>query len=209
LNVAFGDSVVMMGSDTSKESLLIELEKVLGEGFRCEVGTVVEEVLLRNHTGVSTHQLEGLLGLERFGRAECGLQFDMDVARGGINENAAALVHLALLCLAFAGEQSASSGADEVIDRDPLSGKQLVLSKGVHTVSNNRSGSSRGRSLLLLGKLASCTHRRVEETRTSRVEASRALRGRKRPGTHQKLDPTEGEVSQTEVPARQLLLCLC
>jgi hypothetical protein len=52
----------------------------------------------------------------------------MDVPGGGIDKDAASFVHLALFCLAFAGEQSASSGADEVIDRDPLSGEQLILS---------------------------------------------------------------------------------
>jgi hypothetical protein len=37
LDVALGNPIVMMGSDASKESLLIELEKILGEGLRCEV----------------------------------------------------------------------------------------------------------------------------------------------------------------------------
>jgi hypothetical protein len=37
LDVALGNPIVMMGSDTSKESLLIELEDVFGEGLRCEV----------------------------------------------------------------------------------------------------------------------------------------------------------------------------
>jgi hypothetical protein len=46
--------------------------------------------------------------------------------------------------------------------------------------------------LLLLGELASGAHGRVYETGTRRVESPGALRGRKRPGAHQKLDPTEG-----------------
>jgi hypothetical protein len=33
LNVAFGNSIVMMGPNASKESLLIELEDVFGEGL--------------------------------------------------------------------------------------------------------------------------------------------------------------------------------
>jgi hypothetical protein len=33
LDVALGDSVVMMGANTSKEGLLIELEDVFGEGL--------------------------------------------------------------------------------------------------------------------------------------------------------------------------------
>jgi hypothetical protein len=208
LDVALGNPIVMMGTDAGKESLLIKLEKVLGKGLRCEVSAVVEEVLLRNYAGVSTHQLEGLLGLESFGGAERSLELDMDVAGGRINENTTSLVHLALLGLPLAGEQSASCGADEVIDRDPLAGEELILSKSVHTVPDNRSGGSRGRSLLLLGELARGAHRWVDETRASSVEPPRALRGRKRPGTHQKLDPTEGQVPQTEVPARELLLCL-
>jgi hypothetical protein len=128
LDVALGYTVVMMGADASKEGLLIELEDVFGKGLRSEVRTVVQQVLLWNHSSVSAHQLEGLLGLERFGRAECGLQLDMDIPGGRINENTASLVHLALLGLAFAGEQAASSGADEVIDRDPLSREELILS---------------------------------------------------------------------------------
>jgi hypothetical protein len=82
LDVAFSDSVVMMSSNASKESLLIELEDVLGKGLRSEVRTVVEEVLLRNHSGVSTHKFERLLGLERFGGSEGGLELDMDVPGG-------------------------------------------------------------------------------------------------------------------------------
>jgi hypothetical protein len=128
LDVALGDPIVMMGADTSKESLLIELEDVFGEGLRSEVASVVEKVLLGDHSGVSTHQFKGLLGLERFSGAECSLELDVDVPRGGIDENTAALVHLALLCLAFAAEQSAASGANEVIDRDPLARKELILS---------------------------------------------------------------------------------
>jgi hypothetical protein len=199
----------MMCSDSSKESPLLELEKVFGKGLRCEVASIVEQVLLGNHSGVSTHELEGLLGLECFGGAECSLKLDMDIAGGGIDKDAASLVHLALLCFAFAREQTASSGADEVIDRDALPRKELILAKGVHMVSNHGPSGSGGRSLLLLGKLASCAHRRVDEAGASRVEASRAFRGRQSAGTHQKLDPTEGEMPQTEVPARELLLCLC
>jgi hypothetical protein len=83
---------------------------------------------LRDHSGVSTHQFEGFLGLKGLRGTESGLQFDMDVARGGIDENTAALVHLALFRLAFAGEQAASSCTNEVIDRDPLARKELILS---------------------------------------------------------------------------------
>jgi hypothetical protein len=128
LDVALGNPIVMMGSDTSKESLLIELEDVFGKGLGRKVGSVVEKVLLGDHSGVSTHQFEGLLGLERLRRSKCGLQFDVDVARGGIDKDAAAFVHLAFFGLAFAAEESAACGADEVIDRDPLPRKELILS---------------------------------------------------------------------------------
>jgi hypothetical protein len=192
LDVALGNPIVMMGADASEERFLIELEDVFGKGLRCEVASVVEKVLLGDHSGVSTHQLERFLGLKCLRGAESGLQFDMDVARGGIDENTAALVHLALLCLAFAGEQSASCGADEVIDRDALSGKKLILSKGIHTISDNRSSDSRGRSLLLFGELASGAHGRIDESSARRVEPSRALRGRQSSGSHQELDTTEG-----------------
>jgi hypothetical protein len=104
LDVALGNSVVMMGADASEQSLLIELEDVFGKGLGCEVGTVVEEVLLRNHTGVSTHQFEGFLRVERLRRAERSLKLDMDIAGGGIDKDAAAFVHLAFFGLAFAGE---------------------------------------------------------------------------------------------------------
>jgi hypothetical protein len=143
LDVALGDTVVMMGADTSEESLLIELEDVFGKGLRSEVRTVVEEVLLRNHSGVSAHQLEGFLGLERFGGTESGLQFNVNVAGGQIDKDTASFVHLAFFCLAFAGEQPAACGADEVIDRDPLPRKELVLPESIHTVSNDRSSDAR------------------------------------------------------------------
>jgi hypothetical protein len=51
----------------------------------------------------------------------------MDVPGSGIDKDASAFLHLALFGLPFAGEQSATSGADEVIDRDALSGKELIL----------------------------------------------------------------------------------
>jgi hypothetical protein len=104
LDVALGDSVVMMSSDSSKESFLIELEEILSESFGRKVGAVIEKVLLRNYAGVSAHELEGLLGLEGLRGAKSGLQLDMDVAGGRINENTASLVHLGLFGLAFAGE---------------------------------------------------------------------------------------------------------
>jgi hypothetical protein len=198
----------MMGSDNSKEGLLIELEEILSEGLGRKVGSVVEEVLLRNHSSVSTHELERFLGLEGFCRAEGCLQFDVDVPGSRVDKDATAFVHLALFCLAFAAEQTASSRTDEVIDRNTLSRKELILSKRVHTVSDNRSSDSRSRSLLLLGELTSGAHRRVDEACTRGVEASGALRGRQSAGSHQELDPPERAMSQTEVPARQLLLCL-
>jgi hypothetical protein len=74
-----------------------------------------------------------------------------------------------------------------MIDRDALSREEPILTKGVHTVSNDRSSISRGRALLLLHKLASGAHRRVDETGTSCVEPSGALRGQQSTGTHQKL----------------------
>jgi selenophosphate synthetase-related protein len=120
LDVALGNPIVMMGTDASKESLLIELEDVLGEGLRCEVGSVVEEVLGWNHTGVSAHEFKGLLRLERFRRAERSLQFNVDVSGGRVHKDAASLVHLVLLGLAAATEQSASSSTNEVVDRDLL-----------------------------------------------------------------------------------------
>jgi hypothetical protein len=128
LDVALGNPIVMMGADSSKESLLIELEDVFCEGLRREVGSVVEEVLLRNHSSVSAHELEGLLGLKRFGRAKCCLQFDVNVAGSRIDKDTSALVHLAFFCLAFATEQTAPSRTNEVIDRDPLARKELILS---------------------------------------------------------------------------------
>jgi hypothetical protein len=192
LDVALGNPVVMMGADTSEECFLIKLEDVFGKGLRCEVGTVVEKVLLGDHSGVSTHELERLLRLKSLRGAESCLQLDMDVAGGRINENTASLVHLGLFGLAFAGEQTASSRTNEVIDRDPLSGEQLVLSKSVHAVSYNRSSDSRGRSLLLLGELTGCAHGRIDESSARRVEPSCALRGRQNSGSHQELDTTEG-----------------
>jgi hypothetical protein len=128
LDVALGYTVVMMSADASKEGLLIELEDVFGKGLRSEVGSVVEEVLLRNHSSVSAHEFERLLGLEGLRGAERGLQFDMNVAGGGIDKDAAAFVHLAFFGLPFATEQSASSRTNEVIDRDPLSREELILS---------------------------------------------------------------------------------
>jgi hypothetical protein len=82
LDVALGNPIVMMSSDASKEGLLIELEDVFGKGLRGEVASVVEEVLLRNHSGVSAHELKGLLCLEGFSGTEGGLELDMDVAGG-------------------------------------------------------------------------------------------------------------------------------
>jgi hypothetical protein len=128
LDVALGNPIVMMGSDTSKESLLIELEKVLGKGLRREVRTIVQQVLLWNYAGVSTHQLKRLLGLKGLCGPQSCLQLDMDIARGGIDKDATAFVHLAFFCLALAGEQSASSRTNEVIDRDPLPREELILS---------------------------------------------------------------------------------
>jgi hypothetical protein len=61
-------------------------------------------------------------------KASLAWRVSVDVARGGIDENTAALVHLALLGLPLAGEQSASCGADEVVDRDALPRKELILS---------------------------------------------------------------------------------
>jgi hypothetical protein len=116
LNVALSYTVVMMGADASEERFLIELEDVLGKGLRGEVGTVVEKVLLGDHSGVSTHELEGLLGLERLRGAERSLRLDMDIPGGGIDKDATAFVHLAFFGLAFATEESASSRTNEVID---------------------------------------------------------------------------------------------
>jgi hypothetical protein len=51
----------------------------------------------------------------------------VDIPRGRIDEDAAAFVHLVLLGFASPAEQSASSGTNEVVNRDPLHWKQLIL----------------------------------------------------------------------------------
>jgi hypothetical protein len=68
-----------MSADSGKEGLLVKLEEILSEGLR-RVQTVVKEVLGWNLTGISTHQFEGLLGLEHFRRTESSLQLDVDVS---------------------------------------------------------------------------------------------------------------------------------
>jgi hypothetical protein len=74
-----------------------------------------------------------------------------------------------------------------VVDRDALAWKDLILPKGIHTISNNAALSSWCSSLLLLGKLASGAHGRVDEMGTHCMKLSGALRGRQSTTPHQEL----------------------
>jgi hypothetical protein len=208
LDRTFGNSVVMMSADSRVSNRLAELLKVLGEGLGREGGSIVEEVLLWNHSDISSCKLEQFLGLERFMGRQIGLELDVDVAGGVINEDTAARVHLAFFCLALATEQSAFGRADEVIHGDALPREELILSKCVHAILDGRAKGARGCALPLLAELAGHTHRWTWNSSARRMEPSGAFRGRKRPGTKQELYTLEREVSQAEMPAQQLLLGL-
>jgi hypothetical protein len=79
-------------------------------------------------TVVSAELLELLLGFDRFGTGDEGLHFDMDEAARVVNEDTAAGVLFPLGLLAARVEKAASGGADEVVDRDALSGMKVVAS---------------------------------------------------------------------------------
>jgi hypothetical protein len=107
---------------------LSELLEILRESLRREGVSIVEEVLLWNHSDVSSCKLEQFLGFKGLVGHQVGLELDVDVAGGVINEDTAPFVHLAFFCLAFATEETASGRADEVIHRDAPPRKELVVS---------------------------------------------------------------------------------
>jgi hypothetical protein len=107
---------------------LSKLLEILRESLRREGRSIVEEVLLWNDSDVSSGKLEQFLGLKGLMGRQVGLEFDMDVAGGVIDKDTASRVHLAVFSLAFAAEETASSRADEVIHRDALPRKELVVS---------------------------------------------------------------------------------
>jgi hypothetical protein len=139
---------------------------VIGKGLGCEGGTVVEEVLLRNYTDVPGAQLEPFLGREGFVGVEMSLELDLNVPGGRVDEDASTRVHVLGFGLAAATEEAALGRANEVVNRDALARKDLILSEDVHTISNDASLGSWGGSLPLLCELTSSAHRRVDETGT-------------------------------------------
>jgi hypothetical protein len=134
------------------------------------------------------------------------LKLDLNVARGGIDEDAASRVHVLGFCLAAATEEATLCRADEMVDRDALAREDLILPKYICTVANDAALSSWSGTLPLLGELASCAHRWVDETGAGCVEPSGAFRGCQSAALHQELDAPEREVSETIMPAQQLLL---
>ena len=65
-DVAFGNSIVMMGADTSKAYNLLKVGQVAGEFSGGECFRIVGEVFLWNDTGAATHHFEFLFGFECF-----------------------------------------------------------------------------------------------------------------------------------------------
>jgi hypothetical protein len=196
----------MMGADSSELGCLFELGEMISEGLGCEGRTVVEEVLLRHHTDVSGAQFEPFLGCEGLMGGEMSLKLDLDIARGGVDEDAATGVHVLGFCLAAATEESARCRTDEVVNRDALAWEDLILSKDIHAVLDDTSLCSWGSSLLLFGELASGAHGRVDEMGTYCIEPPGALRSRQSAAPHRELDAPEREVSEMVMPAQQLLL---
>jgi hypothetical protein len=177
LDRAFSDPIVMMGTDSRVPNCLTKLLKVGGESLRCEGRAVIEKIGLGDHTDVSSGKLEQFLGLECLVGGQIGLELDVDVAGGMINEDTASRVHLALFCFALATEQSAFGRADEVIHGDALPRKELILSKRVHTILDGRSKGARGCALPLLAELAGRTHWWTWNSSARRMEPSGAFRG--------------------------------
>jgi hypothetical protein len=120
------DSVVVVGPGASVSNLLLSLRKVLGKGGGHEGRSVVGLVGVGDDTVVSAELFELLLCLDRLGGGDGGLHLDMDEAARLVNEDSAAGVLFPLGLLATRVQKAASGGADEVIDRDALSGMEVV-----------------------------------------------------------------------------------
>lgn len=88
---------------------------------------------------------------------EMRLKDNMDVARGKVDKDASAVIHVGVLCLAKSREQSAVGAANEMIHQDALSRLKVISLQCSLLVSNNRGFLARRKMTTLLPKLTSST----------------------------------------------------
>ena len=91
----------MMGADAGETNNLLKCCQFVLELCRREAWSIVHEEGGWNNTNISACQLELFFGLESLVRCQVLLIFDMHKARGVVNKQASAHVHIRIRCSPF------------------------------------------------------------------------------------------------------------
>ena len=86
LDGPLSNTVLMMGTNTSKVGCLAEGEKILGKGRRSEDRRVVRHILRDNNTHIRKDPLKLRFGSKRLMRVEANVHLGKDIFGSGINE---------------------------------------------------------------------------------------------------------------------------
>jgi hypothetical protein len=201
LNAAFGNAIVVVGSDSGETRCLVELFQMALKLFRSECASVVRSVGERHDAEVTTVLLESTFARQGLVRVQVDLRRDEDVSGGVIDEDGAAAILLLLVFLAVGVLETTTSGANEVINGDFLTGKQLVSLQSSSVISNSSSKGSGSCTTTLLSVLTGGTHWRSRYLGSGRLKTTGALAVGEHSRAKQELHLLEGEVTETVVPS--------
>jgi hypothetical protein len=109
-----------------------------------------------------------------------------------INKDTTATVHRILTRLSSRGEQSTSVPADEVIDRNLLTGKEMILLQNALSIPNDCCCFPRGDTTLLFPILARSATRRWVQLAGGGVEVASGKTVGEYASAQEKLDLAEG-----------------
>jgi hypothetical protein len=129
------------------------------------------------------------------------LKFDVNMICCMIDKQTSSIVHVILMRLAARCKQTTLSCADEMIDRDALTGEQMIGLQNAGAVLDRRSFLARRRSWRLLPKLTSCAFWWMAELRCCNMQAACRFASTQDAGSHQKLNLATVEVPQASMPA--------
>jgi hypothetical protein len=170
----------------------------------------VRYIFKGDNAKVAAHEFEGFQGTQGLMCVEVHLVFNVNETGGVVNKDASSSVHVGGVCAASGVKSDPFGRADEVIHRDALAGKQLVfLEDWRGLVGDGVPGAAMclGRSCCLFTKLAGSALGPSVTTKFGGSKVKGPSRGRQAEdaGAHEKLDLGVVEVSETLVPAKELL----
>ena len=158
LDGSFCNSIVMVGSNSSKLDDLLEVGQMLLVLLGGEAGAIVRHIGLWDNTRVAAMGLKRFLAVDCLVGVQMNLFLDEQVPRGVVDEECTAGVLRLGVFFSESMQQSASCGTYEVVNRNVLAWEEVVVFQCSLSIDDGCPTSARRSTTALLPILATGAH---------------------------------------------------